>query len=368
MEKKNELKTVFKEIYEFIKSEIMKKLILGVFAIGTPTLILVASVDHNFEKLKDEIIRLQEKGIPLEVKYEGISKLEDYIKQLEENGISLKISYEGVNNLKQVIAEINDNVIPVQVKYEGIDDFKQQIDELRGSIVPVKIKYEGLDKLEQQINNLEETFHAKLEKLPIFFRPAITGTDLKSKTQNEYMIQDMDTKHNDVVLPLMFDKNAKLNKKGTNLEDTTVEVTKSHKELLKDMLIALRPCAGEKNSEKVVLEMKGFASSSFFKGLSINDSNEWNKKAANRRALSAVEYLHKLSLNKDEKLDFGDALEIKYTPWKSYEDMAYQRPFVDMPNGGKSRAAEQLNRLIEVKLISAGRCNIVANFDESRFY
>lgn len=50
---------------------------------------------------------------------------------------------------------------------------------------------------------------------------------------------------------------------------TKAEITDVHKAILEELLISLLPCAGENETEKVVLEVFGYASSAVFEGLPI---------------------------------------------------------------------------------------------------
>jgi hypothetical protein len=127
---------------------------------------------------------------------------------------------------------------------------------------------------------------------------------------------------------------------------------------LKDLLISLRPCVGEGVGQKVIIQVCGFASLAEFKGLPIRESNEWNRKAANRRGKSAEQFIHRVAENPKSEACFGESLQVSFTPWRTYDERVARRPCWDKPFGQVERKAERLNRRIDVKLISAGVCEI----------
>ena len=202
-----------------------------------------------------------------------------------------------------------------------------------------------LSGIESKLNELKSVIDLSLQKPPLVL--------LKTSSPQ------MPIQGTDAIFPLMFDDNAKISEDNAYLIDKGVEITNRHKTILDELLISLRPCAGEKESEKVVLEIFGFASSAAFEGLPNDESNEWNRHASNRRGKSAKKYLDTVSKNPNGKAYFGELLDVKFEPWKTYEEMVGRRPYFDQPLGKEKRQAERLNRRIEVKLISAGKCEAI---------
>lgn len=61
---------------------------------------------------------------------------------------------------------------------------------------------------------------------------------------------------------------------------------------------------------------------------------------------------------REGKVFYDNSLEIQLKKWRNYDDMADQRKYWNELLGYTSEKSEWLNRRVEVKLISAGKCKM----------
>ena len=156
------------------------------------------------------------------------------------------------------------------------------------------------------------------------------------------------------MFPLFFDHNARRSdgwRQGIELLPTQIE-------LLRQLMEALQECAGTGDDGHVRLHVVGFASSREFliNGKPTSRSADDNLKTANLRAKSVARYLQTVQ----SEMGIAEGMEIKDVPWESYENMVHARPYNDRPRSPNHKGeAEILNRVVEIHLLQAGRCEFL---------
>jgi hypothetical protein len=124
------------------------------------------------------------------------------------------------------------------------------------------------------------------------------------------------------------------------------------------LMRSLHGCGDPTEPNLIRLNVVGFASSAEFKGHTPEQSSALNLEVANRRASEVASILQRL--RDDEGLTAQVAIETRL--WPTFEAMAAHRPFNDRPNATPDeRGQEIFNRVVEVEMVTAGRCEAVSS-------
>ena len=137
------------------------------------------------------------------------------------------------------------------------------------------------------------------------------------------------------------------------------ELDHRHEEWLRQFHESARACSGE--NKRVRIRVRGFASNEPFKdgsGDRAGDSDEKNRKLANKRASTVKDFLESLTKNapdESSKLD-GSSFTIESDSWENPEALAKQRLVEHRIDWGTIQP-NFLNRNVHIIIEDAGKCS-----------